>query len=333
MTIPVLTFFNNESGVGKTSLVYNLAWMFAELGKKVIVVDLDPQANLTSAFLDDDKLEQVWEMNNFSPNTIYGVVEPLVGDGNPGEPELEKITANIYLVPGDIALAGLEEPLSLEWSNSLEEGSARERAFRILSSFWDVMQKAGGKINADMILADVGPNLGAINRSALIAANYVIIPLGSDLFSLQSLKNLGNVLYSWKEAWKKRLDNWKNPAFALPEGKMNVIGYITQQRGARLTRPMKAYDKWINRIPGVYRKNVLREENQVDITPENDDLCLAILKPYRSLVPMAQEARKPFFKLTPADGAVGAHGNLAREAYTDFKTLAEKILRRMELHA
>jgi cellulose biosynthesis protein BcsQ len=60
MSIPVLTFFNNKGGVGKTSLVYHLSWMFAEGGRRVIAMDLDPQANLTAAFLDEDKLESLW---------------------------------------------------------------------------------------------------------------------------------------------------------------------------------------------------------------------------------------------------------------------------------
>ena len=53
MSIPVLTFFNNKGGVGKTSLAYHLAWMLPKIGHKVLVCDLDPQANLTAAFLDE----------------------------------------------------------------------------------------------------------------------------------------------------------------------------------------------------------------------------------------------------------------------------------------
>ena len=61
MSVPVLTFFNNKGGVGKTSLVFHLAWMFAEMGKRVVAIDLDPQANLTSAFLPEETLEELWD--------------------------------------------------------------------------------------------------------------------------------------------------------------------------------------------------------------------------------------------------------------------------------
>ncbi len=57
MSVKVLTFFNNKGGVGKTSLVFHLAWMLSDMGKRVVAIDLDPQANLTSAFLSEDDLE------------------------------------------------------------------------------------------------------------------------------------------------------------------------------------------------------------------------------------------------------------------------------------
>ena len=73
MTIPVLTFFNNKGGVGKTSLVYHLAWMYADLGVKVVAADLDPQANLTSMFLDEDHLETLW-VERGRRKTVYGAL-------------------------------------------------------------------------------------------------------------------------------------------------------------------------------------------------------------------------------------------------------------------
>ena len=60
MSVPIITFFNNKGGVGKTSLVFHLAWMLAEMGKRVVAIDLDPQANLTSAFLPESELESLW---------------------------------------------------------------------------------------------------------------------------------------------------------------------------------------------------------------------------------------------------------------------------------
>ncbi|VAW94324.1 ParA-like protein [hydrothermal vent metagenome] len=334
MSTPVLTFFNNKGGVGKTSLIYHLAWMFASLRKRVVIIDLDPQANLTAAFLDEDKIEAIWNQQN-EGSTIYQCVKPLTGVGDIAEPVLQNVATDLYLLPGDVSLSGYEDTLSAEWPNSMGDNNLY-RPMRILSSFWQVMQMASDKIQADIILVDIGPNLGAINRSVLVATDYVAIPLGADLFSLQGLKNLGPTLRTWKSLWQKRLDNWgesaeKNayPDFNLPQGQMQPVGYLCQQHSVRLDRPVKAYDKWVQRIPAVYRKSVLNRVALDQIRLEDDPYCLATIKHYRSLIPMAQEHRKPIFNLTSADGAIGAHANAVQDAKKDFKLLAEKIAAKM----
>lgn len=88
MSAPVLTFFNNKGGVGKTSLIYHLAWTFASLNKRVLVLDLDPQSNLTAAFLHEDEIEEIW--NTSQPgSTIYQCVKPLTGVGDIAKPILK----------------------------------------------------------------------------------------------------------------------------------------------------------------------------------------------------------------------------------------------------
>jgi len=329
MSVPVVTFFNNKGGVGKTSLVYHLAWMFSEIGNRVIAIDLDPQANLTSAFLPERDLERLWdpEIPVASATTIYRCVLPLTEVGDIQEPITTKITSSLFLVPGDLGLASFEDFLSQEWPNSLGTGSLF-RAFRVLTALWQVAQMAAKQHEADMILADVGPNLGAINRSALIGTDHVIIPLAADLFSLQGLRNLGPTLRRWREEWRKRVDNWTASSFPLPLGSMRPDGYIVQQHMERLSRPVYAYEKWARRIPGVYASSVLGEPTALD-TFDSDPNCLARLKHYRSLIPMAQEARKPVFRLTSADGAIGAHSYAVSEARKQFEAIARAILQRM----
>jgi cellulose biosynthesis protein BcsQ len=327
MSTPVITFFNNKGGVGKTSLVYHLAWMFANRGKKVVAVDLDPQANLTAAFLDEDKLETLWE-NSTGPSTIYRAVQPLTEVGDLLEPNLHSIAGGLHLIAGDVSLAGFEETLSNVWPESMGDNNLY-RPFRILTAFWQVAQMAARRVQADLILADVGPNLGAINRSVLIGSDFVVIPLGADLFSLQGLKNLGPTLRSWRNLWRKRLDNWRTSSFDLPKGEMRPLGYIIQQHSVRLSRPVKAYDRWVNRMPGIYHQSVLAEA-ATSVSPASDPHCLATLKHYRSLVPLAQEARRPIFALSPAEGAIGSHAVAVQEAYGDFDFLAQKILAKMQ---
>lgn len=330
MSIPVLTFFNNKGGVGKTTLAYHLAWMFGDMGLRILAVDGDPQANLTSAFLDEDQLVEIWEESADKTSTLFRCIEPLleVGDIRPIEPV--SITQEIALVPGDLALSGFEDELSSQWPASMGDANL-VRPFKVLTAFWQVMQQAAAAHKADLILVDVGPNLGAINRSALISSDFVVIPLGADLFSLQGLRNLGPTLRSWRSLWKKRVDNWSAPSIRLPKGAMWPIGYIAQQHGVRLSRPVKAYDRWLNRMPLEYRRSVLGVG--VDEVPliTQDPECLATLKHYRSLIPMAMEARKPIFLLRSADGAIGAHSYSVQDAYKDYQNLARTVLTRVGL--
>jgi cellulose biosynthesis protein BcsQ len=194
------------------------------------------------------------------------------------------------------------------------------------------MQNAASMHDAEVILMDLGPNLGALNRAALIAADYIAVPLAPDLFSLQGLRNLGPTLRRWRKEWQERLV--KNPVgdLKLPTGRMHPVGYIVLQHSVRLDRPVQAYNRWIARIPQVYRDAVLGEPANGDITVIDDPHCLALLKHYRSLMPLAQEARKPMFHLKPADGAIGAHLQAVQSAHRDFVALAHGIAERTEVH-
>ena len=140
MSATVLTFFNNKGGVGKTSLVYHLSWMLAEMGQRVVACDLDPQANLTAAFLDEDALEALWgDDAPATASTIYQCIQPLTAVGDLRKPALQQITGRLALLPGDLALSGFEDQLSSEWPKSL--GSANlYRPFRVLTAFWQVAQ-------------------------------------------------------------------------------------------------------------------------------------------------------------------------------------------------
>ena len=300
--------------MGKTSLVYHVAWMLSKLNHVVLAVDLDPQANLTAAFLDEGGLEKLWRDPPDAATTIYRCVEPLIKVGDIRSPRLQRVSDRLYLLPGDLRLSAFEDLLSTEWPGCL--GGAPYRAFRAVTAFWQVIRKGIEKSRADIVLVDAGPSLGAINRSALIATDFVVVPPGADLFSLQGLRNLGPALRRWRRDWTTRREHWKASEFELPVGGMRPVGYLMQQHGVQLSRPVRAYDRWFRRMPAEYAKSVLQEpEGSGDLTPENDPNLVATIKHYRSLIPLAQEARKPIFSLTPADGAMGAHSVAANAAY------------------
>ena len=321
-----IAFFNNKGGVGKTSLVYHLAWMYAELKLRVIAADLDPQANLTSMFLEEERLEVLWEGGKHA-STVFGAIRPLLdGTGDIGVPHVEPVGPGMGLLVGDLALAASEDELNSQWPDCLDR---KPRAFRVLSALWRIIEAAAVGHGADVVLVDVGPNLGALNRAALISTEHVVIPLAPDLYSLQGLKNLGPTLRRWRAEWSERRDRNPVPSLSIPPGTMEPAGYVVLQHAVRLDRPVKAYDRWISRIPSVYHDSLLDTPgSDASQSVASDPECLAMIKHYRSLMPLAQEARTPMFFLKPADGAIGSHAQAVRECYRDFSSLAQVIGRR-----
>jgi cellulose biosynthesis protein BcsQ len=322
----IIAFFNNKGGVGKTSLCYHIAWMFSELGHKTLTVDLDPQSNFSSMCIDEDAFYDLLIENK----TIVNALKPLTkGIGDVQKPHIECINENLYTILGDLELSSYEDTLSFNWLRCLDRDEA---AFRFVSAFYRIIKKAGNSINAEYCFIDLGSNLGALNRMSLISADHIIIPLTADLFSLQGMKNLGKSLLNWQNEWKDRLSRTPpNLDFELPEGKMNILGYIVSQHGAKENRPVKAYNNWANQIPNVYRNAILTSKNEeIPINPKDDPYCIGFLKHFRSIMPMAMAAHKPMFLLKPADGAIGAHYQAVQVIYSEYKIIAEGIIDRIE---
>ncbi|RKT57212.1 ParA family protein [Saccharothrix australiensis] len=326
MNVPVIAFFNNKGGVGKTSLVYHLAWMLADTGHRVLAADLDPQANLTSAFLDEEDLEVLWSTDG-RRETIWGAIRPFhTGEGGFSEIALTPTAEErLAVLPGDLALSAFEDELSSAWPKCLDRDA---RSFRVISAFWTIINRAAEKHSADLVLVDVGPSLGAINRAALVSSDHVVIPVAPDLFSFQGLRNLGPALRDWRAGWHNRLRVRPASISESPDGRMNALGYVVLQHGVRLDRPVKAYQRWMDRIPGEFRSSVLASEEPA-LPVGTDPYCLGQLKHYHGLMSLAQEARKPIFALTSADGAFGGHFQAAKDAYGHFHSLAGRILSRM----
>jgi chromosome partitioning protein len=303
--------------------------MFREIGLRVLAVDLDPQSNLTTAFLSEDRLIDLWPEGDHS-ETVLGDIQPLLdrlGDIM-ADPYVERIENRLWLLPGDLGLTTFEDRQALAWPMCLDDNIASAGdAFRVMTAYYRIMRRAAEANDIDIVLIDVGPNLGAINRAALVASDHVVIPLAADLFSLQGLRNLGPTLRGWREGWKKRLSGKVPKGLSVPSGEMQPVGYVILQHAVRLDRPTKAYEPWVKRIPEEYRAYILdRPTRQIRYKiPDPDPQLLATLKHYRSLMPLAQEVRKPMFFLKPADGAIGAHVRAVQDCYSDFEALARRI--------
>lgn len=177
ITVPIIAFFNSKGGIGKTSLVYH----------QVVADDLDPQANLT-----EDRLENLWPKGDH-PETVSGCVDPLLqAMGDRTQPHLEYREAPfqtpLALGAGDLELARFEDQLS---ETGLKCLTNDVRALRVTSAFWHTLHATAEIHQAQVVLLDLDPNLGSLNRAALRAADYIVIPLSPDLFSFQGLRTPG----------------------------------------------------------------------------------------------------------------------------------------------
>lgn len=322
-----IAFFNNKGGVGKTTLVYHLAWMLREMEIDVVALELDPQANLTAAFLGEERQSELWLSSDEGP-TVFAALRPLFDHlGDLSAAPLERVGSHLSLVPGDLALSRFEDRLADAWPQCL---SGTADAFRVTTAFYRMAAQAAAAAGAAVVLIDVGPSLGALNRAALVASDHVVVPLSADLFSLQGLRNLGPTLSRWRSDWTKRRAENGDPALLLPRGEMKPAGYVILQHAVRADRPVKAYQRWADRIPASYHHEILGEAEGVPI-PAPDPERLAVLRHYRSLMPLAHDARKPMFLLKAADGAIGSHAEAVSDCYRDFQALATKIIAACDL--
>ncbi|MCK2242239.1 MULTISPECIES: ParA family protein [unclassified Crossiella] len=318
-----IALFNNQGGVGKTTLTYHLAHMLQRLGHRVLAVDLDPQADLTSLFLQDEDLSLVAAQPTIS--TITDALDPLMrGRGDIAEPELLEATDGLWLLAGDIGIGDFEDGLHDAWSRTVHDddlGSVRK-----VTAIHQVIAAAEKLVDADFVLIDLGPNLGAVNRVALLSADTVVVPVTTDRYSARGLRSLGASLRNWRATWQQDLLPKVPGDIAAPVGRMHPLGYVLVRSAiTRIDRPSLTYQQRVEALPRIFAEALLDEPTSEPSTPHE----LATIRNYRTLSLLSQEHRKPMFALLPADGALGSTGVLVRKCYQEFHQLAAELLHRL----
>ncbi|HEU4407434.1 MAG TPA: ParA family protein [Polyangiaceae bacterium] len=329
-----LVLFNNKGGVGKTTLGYHIAHMMARRGLRVVVLDYDPQCNISAAFLRDEELEELWggdEAPRGEGRTVFGCLENVRrGMGELLPPRLHQADDNLWLLPGHLGLSRFEQTLAEAWAKVL--GTDNERELYLATALAALAQAAGNSIDAHVVLVDVGPSLGALNRSALLSCDAVALPVAPDLFSLQGLRNVGPTLRTWRENWRRALDYVAASEGArLPRHQFAPVGYIVQQHLARADRPIKAYAEWVSRIPEEYHRHVLGEAEGYPGRYELDPERIFLFRHYASLVPLALDARKPMFDLKRADGINGSLYKAVASCRKDVNALVTELAKRLDV--
>jgi len=316
-----IVVFNNKGGVGKTTLLCNLAsYLSIKKGKKILIIDTDPQCNATAYMFPYPQIEEIYSTNK---DTIYEIVKPLQrGKGfKEGKlPILKSPYFSVDVIVGDPQLSLSEDFLSKDW---LDGKSGDFRGLQTTLLFKDLLSKLQ---DYDYVFFDVGPSLGALNRSVLAASDFFIVPMSSDIFSLQALENISKSLKEWNSQLSRGLSDYK-----IKEGEGFFIdnkeiswhlkfgGYITQQYTAKTVegkkQPVNAYEKIIKKIPPTVKKYLL-SINPNDISKP----LIGEITNLHSLVPLSQNSSVPIFNLKSEHGVVGAHFNKVKEYE---KTLAE----------
>lgn len=323
MSITV-SLFNNKGGVGKTTFLFHLAHQLADLGKTVLMVDCDSQCNLTAYSLSETAIDQAWQP---AGNSIYRQIEQVhrtVGDIRNRAPSL--VSPRLHIIPGDLTLSEFEDRLGDSW-NAAKGGD--EAALRAQSAIYRVINQSTEKANAQIVLLDLGPNLGAINRAVLGGSDYIISPVAPDLFSIRGTENLGNKLVTWRSQWDQCNTAWTGSGLDIPLGRPKFLGYITQQHNIRNNAAgmTQGWQLFGNKVAAAIRDNIvakLAPLGQV-ATPATGSHDLGMIPNLHSLIPYSLEARKPVFHCTSADGLRGAHTTSAKDSRALFDPVAQVL--------
>lgn len=321
-----LAFFNHKGGVGKTTLVFNVGLALASQGRKVVFLDLDAQANLTSVALPEMRLEDTFS----GGGTVYEALRPLiVGTGDFREVPLEQLRETAWLLPGHIRLSEFEEISPQAWTESV---AGNARGFLISTAIRRLAEYCGRRVDADYILIDLGPNVGALNRTALLASDGFVIPLAPDLFSLAALPSVGRSTALWVEEWRAAkaaaVRRGLDLDFEIPLGEPSPLGYISQQFAVYREAPAAAFRRWIERIPSTYKEGVEDPLRAVGIKLPSRSGQIGEVRNLSSLAPMAQRANQAIFELSGSE-ARGSQYTRARDTRELFTSLADEITMRL----
>lgn len=323
---PRLAIFNHKGGVGKTTLTVNLASAIAELGFRVLLVDSDPQCNLTSYLVEEAVVNDLLDHSDSADGrTLWSALKP-VAEGT-GEPRLVppiELPNGVILLAGDIRLAEFEAELTPFWGECFQK---RVRGFRGTTALSSLVNAQAAKYGATIVLYDTGPNIGPLNRTILLDCDYFIIPAACDLFSLRAIKTLGHTLSAWISDWSTLEDIAPDNVY-LFSGAPKLLGYVPQRFRVYASNPTVAYADLLPRIEKSVKEDVITVLERLSpdlVSCAKPPLSLAEIKDFASLANSAQQQGVALWK---ANSGTPEQREIARACFHKF---AEAVLRRIGL--
>jgi chromosome partitioning protein len=334
-----IVLFNHKGGVSKTTTSYNLGWMLASLGQKVLLVDADPQCNLSSLILGEHFEKYYLDDRTKFDNIKDGVKVAFQGKPMPIEavscfsPLANK---NLFLLAGHQNLSEYDPALSLA-QNSNNAITALEN---LPGAFNELISKTSEKYNIDFVLIDLNPGLSAINQNLFISSDAFIVPTNPDPFSIMALNTLSIILPRWVE-WAERMRPlFVEATYPLANSTPKFIGEIIQRFNVRNGKAAKPYRDNIDEIkhvvlskfvPELDKRKMLFPAQSYSKVGIADDYCLLELKDFQGLLPLSHDAGVPVFALTEIQ--MGYTGQLLIDMKKnrdlinrEFEALSNKII-------
>ena len=312
----VISLFNHKGGVSKTTTTFHLGWMLANLGKKVLIVDADPQCNLTGLTLGIDSYDDLFKFydskrNNDMYSSLAGVFSLGTGTGDykDGVTTTPTTNVNLSILAGHIKFSQLDIILA----TALTSSGSLPMLKPLLSSINTLIRNTAKRGNFDIVLVDMSPSISATNMCIFMASDYFIIPTSPDFYCYQAIDSLSEVL----PEWSTRMMPFKD-GMTLPRNNPKMLGVISQNyrvygtddaEGSKMTG---AFLEWSNKIrditntklaPSLKKIDMIVDENLFNKVVEHDKpYNLANIQDFNTLIPTSQKLSKPLFELTQKDG-------------------------------
>lgn len=320
----IISVFNNKGGVGKSTLTYHLGNSLAELGHKVLMVDLDPQCNLTICAMMEENLHQIWgEEDNYiddyerafnlnskindTTRSIHFILKPAEdGVSEPIKlPPPFSIGTNIDLIPGRLSLHKYENKIAERWSGVYQGDNL---AIRTVTNIRNICQRYAELNNYEYVLIDTSPSLGILNKVIMSTVDGFFIPAQPDMFSLYGIRNIGNALQLWQREFisiYSLISEEKRAKFPLHF--VQFLGYTiyNAKKYTRNNEPFNEYNlaqahyQYVSRIPEVIME-FIQESNRIKVSADLISKPIggdAIIHSHNTFPAMAQALKCPMWKV------------------------------------
>lgn len=333
-----IVLFNHKGGVSKTTSAFNIGWTLANNNHKTLLVDCDPQCNLTALFLGNSFDQYYTDDSTKNQNIRDGVKMVFDGHPTPIQPihcPTASRNKNLYLLPGHMNLSEYDAQLNFAQTATIALSSLKS----LPGAFNDLIEKTAAQYQIEYIIIDLNPGLSSINQNLFLISDAFLIPTNPDMFSLMAIKSLSAILPKWV-IWKtQNIDNFKDSAYPLPSGTPKFIGTIAQRfniRNGKATSPYKTKIIDLTNlvkstlIPALEKAGMLFSTEQYKNAEIPDSFCLEEIKDYQGLAPKSQEYNVPVFMLNDkelnASGAALEGMKENREHFKNiYKSIADKI--------